>query len=136
MERTFQSPFNVYGPAFSIVVFILGAISIVGFQPDAQATGPAILCLFVVLLYAKHNQTFSEDERKILFFAHIDSTDSKNLRVAKHNNAKRHRPKRGLWKFFAKITSRASVTTAHTHKTNAAVSEKSPHEKDLTGPPP
>ncbi|KAH9141590.1 hypothetical protein AeRB84_014246 [Aphanomyces euteiches] len=131
MERTFQSPFDVYGPAFSIVVFIICAISIVGFQPDAEATGPAILGLFVVLslyyhLYAKHNQTFSEDERKILFFAHI----------AKHNNAKRHRPKRGLWKFFANRTSRASVTTTHTHKTNAAASEKSPHEKDLTGPPP
>ncbi|CAK4124594.1 unnamed protein product [Aphanomyces euteiches] len=125
MERTFKSPLGIYGPAFSIVVFVMCAISIVAFQPGSPTARFSIVSLLVLLSvyyhgYAKSRQTFSDEERKVLFFAHI----------AIHNNSK-HKHRSNLRRLMDKLLSRVSAAMIPTEKTNAQASERSPNKRDI-----
>ncbi|RHX99750.1 hypothetical protein DYB37_002017 [Aphanomyces astaci] len=88
-KRLFTSPLGIGGAVFAMCVWVLNTIGIVAFQGDHQMS-----LIFVVLLvgvcsgyyhgYAKHHQSFSEEEQKIMLFAHI----------AIHNSAKAKQAKR------------------------------------------
>ena len=76
IKREFVSPLGIPGAVFGSLVFLLGAISVIGFQNDNQFAFIAYLSIvFIVSLYyyfySKHHQTFSDDEQKILFVAHV-----------------------------------------------------------------
>ncbi|KAF0713791.1 Aste57867_4209 [Aphanomyces stellatus] len=84
MERKFRSPFGYTGAIFAIAIWCVMIIAIIFFQQDNQQSFVVVVCILSVCsvyyhIYAKHNQTFSDEERKALFFAH----------VSKHNNSKR-----------------------------------------------
>jgi len=76
LPREFRSPLGIYGAVYSMFVWLLASVSIVGFQKD---DGFAIsvfvgMCIFFSIfyhVYSKNRQTFSEEERKILFVAHV-----------------------------------------------------------------
>ncbi|CAK4112599.1 unnamed protein product [Aphanomyces euteiches] len=99
MERKFHSPLGKSGAVYSITVWVINAIAIIGFQGDDQKSFLTFILILVVCtvfyhLYAKHHQKFSEEERMSLFFAH----------VANHNNLKRsNRSNRSRKKFTLKV---------------------------------
>ncbi|KDO17307.1 hypothetical protein SPRG_17114 [Saprolegnia parasitica CBS 223.65] len=76
LERQYTSPLGICGAVFPLCVWLLNLVSIIGFQNDGQRAFLAFLSMWVVFsiyyfAYAKARQTFSDDERKILFVAHI-----------------------------------------------------------------
>jgi len=76
LPREFKSPLGLFGPCYSIAVFSLGIVSIIGFQGDNQVAFISFLCICAVFslyyfLVAKKIQTFSPDENKILLKAHV-----------------------------------------------------------------
>ena len=76
LPREFRSPLGIPGAVCSLLVWMLGAASIIGFQEDNQFAFIVVVCMIALLTvyyyaYAKSHQTFSEEERKILFVAHV-----------------------------------------------------------------
>ncbi|KDO17305.1 hypothetical protein SPRG_17112 [Saprolegnia parasitica CBS 223.65] len=76
LERTFTSPLGVPGAVFAFCVWQLNILSILGFQTSPGVAFGAFAVLWCLLTiyyyaYAKHRQTISDDERKILFVAHV-----------------------------------------------------------------
>ena len=74
----FRSPFGVFGAYYSILIWSLVAITVIALA----STEKFELIVYVVVMslltiyyhgYAKSRQTFSEDERKILFTAHVSN---------------------------------------------------------------
>ena len=81
IEREFRSPLHLFGAAYAFVVFLLGILGVVAFQPDRFALY-AVLVLqgfFSVyyFLVAKKKQTFSEDEQKIMLRVHVVTYNTK-----------------------------------------------------------
>ncbi|RHY04057.1 hypothetical protein DYB25_008780 [Aphanomyces astaci] len=79
MERKFLSPLAKFGAMYAIGIWIVTMIAILGFQRDGQVSillvvGVLVVCTVYYHLYAKHNQTFSDEERKALFFAHVGTS--------------------------------------------------------------
>ena len=76
IKREFRSPLGIYGAVYCLLVSLLGAVSVIGFQDDNQVAFITVLCIVFLLTlyyftYAKSRQTFSDEERKILFVAHV-----------------------------------------------------------------
>ena len=76
LPRKYYSPLGVYGAAYSFVVSLLGAIGVAAFQGDQQfaVITLVIMCALLSVYYfavVKHTQTFSEEERQLLFIAHV-----------------------------------------------------------------
>ena len=76
LPREFRSPLGIPGAVYSLMVWALGVVSIIGFQDDNQFAFIVVVCMIVLLTvfyyaYAKSRQTFSEEERKIMFVAHV-----------------------------------------------------------------
>ena len=76
LPRAYRSPLGLFGAIYSFIIWTLGAISIIGFQNDYQFAFIVIICIITLLSiyyynYAKRRQTFSEEEKKILFVAHV-----------------------------------------------------------------
>ncbi|ETV96734.1 hypothetical protein H310_10051 [Aphanomyces invadans] len=74
--RLFVSPFGRVGAAFAIVVWVLNAVAVIAFQQDDEASVISalvlvVLCALYYHLYAKHRQSFSEEEQRILLLVHI-----------------------------------------------------------------
>ncbi|KAF0686957.1 Aste57867_21249 [Aphanomyces stellatus] len=101
LERKFKSPFGIPGAVVAMAIFGLDIISITFFQHD---NGAAILCFLaligaLVLYYykvAKHRQVFSEEERKILFSAHVARINlkrSKQKKTYEASNSQNSRPR-------------------------------------------
>ena len=71
----FQSPFGIYGAMFSIFVWLIGIISIIGFQKN----NIAIIAISIVFAsftityftYYRKRQTFSEMEKEIFFRIYV-----------------------------------------------------------------
>ncbi|CAK4685618.1 unnamed protein product [Aphanomyces euteiches] len=89
MERKFKSPLGKAGAMCSIIVWMVLAVAVIGFQGDNQESFIAVLvilfiCSMYYQFYAKFRQKFSDEERMSLFFAH----------VANHNNSKRSKSSR------------------------------------------
>ena len=76
LAREFRSPLGIPGAVYSILVWTLGIVSVIGFQGDKQFALIVFVCvcLLSTLFYfswSKNRQTFSDDECKILFVAHV-----------------------------------------------------------------
>jgi len=75
IKREFHSPFGIFGAVYAMLVFSLCVLSVVAFQTDQYAL-ICIVSLQIVLAmyyfgYAKFRQTFSPEESKIMFVAHV-----------------------------------------------------------------
>jgi len=76
LPRQFRSPLGIAGAIYSMLVWILIFISLIGFQQDGHFAIIAYLGIigFLTVYYfylAKRKQTFSEEEKKVLFVAHV-----------------------------------------------------------------
>ncbi|KAF0776108.1 hypothetical protein AaE_000193 [Aphanomyces astaci] len=77
IPRTFRSPLGVAGAGVAICVFTLCALSILVFQDAQTGTSKAAMVVMLAVLsmyyhlFAKSRQTISDDEQKLLFFAHV-----------------------------------------------------------------
>ncbi|KAJ0405875.1 hypothetical protein P43SY_001607 [Pythium insidiosum] len=75
-SSTFHSPLGVYGAVYSLAVWLLGLLSLAGFQGDGGRRFLAFLVIIALLavvymLYARHHQTFSPEENKVFLVAHV-----------------------------------------------------------------
>ncbi|ETW01737.1 hypothetical protein H310_06342 [Aphanomyces invadans] len=109
MERKFRSPVGKAGAIYAIAIWVVTMIAILGFQGDAQASFLFVLGILGVAtvyyhIYAKHKQTFSDEERKALFFAH----------VANHNNSKRSHHSRGKGKPLSTLLKKIGLKNVST----------------------
>ena len=69
-EGWFKSPFGPYGAMYAIVIFAIGAVSVIALQPDNQVAFVTVVILFCLYtsayhFYAKGRQYFSVDEKFI-----------------------------------------------------------------------
>ncbi|KAH9163655.1 hypothetical protein LEN26_000394 [Aphanomyces euteiches] len=109
MERIFKNPLGNFGAVYSIAVWAINAIAIIGFQGDSQKSFIAMLLILVVCtiyyhFHAKSRQMFSEEERLSLFFAHVA-----NFNSAKHKNHFRKQQSKKLMKFVYRNQKRVAV---------------------------
>ncbi|KAF0682678.1 Aste57867_25196 [Aphanomyces stellatus] len=139
MERQFVSPVGIPGVVFATGVWALNLVSIVAFQGDGQVSVLAALLLVSVFSvyyqgYAKHRQTFSEDERKILFFVHVANNNA-GKRTRRHSNGSNPRASGGRlrhkvmhwWHHSRAATSSVASAAKSSHKT----SHQSPTHQDI-----
>lgn len=74
--REFHSPLGVYGAVYSMAVWLLGIVSVAGFQQD-QGIAVIVfvsLCVLLSVYYyfiGKTHQQLSEEERTVMFKAHV-----------------------------------------------------------------
>lgn len=76
LERSYNSPFRIYGAIYGILLFIFGLITVLFFQQDSYFTLYVFLVyLCVMTIYyickAKRSQYFSQEEQAILLVAYI-----------------------------------------------------------------
>ncbi|ETW01733.1 hypothetical protein H310_06338 [Aphanomyces invadans] len=76
LSRGFHSPFGIPGAVVSMVVWVFTMVSIIGFQDDHENSLIVALAIVAALTlyyhcFAKYRQTFSEDERRVLFPVHV-----------------------------------------------------------------
>ncbi|DBA01892.1 TPA: hypothetical protein N0F65_006040 [Lagenidium giganteum] len=84
-QSKFPSPFGIGGAIVSLLVWIIGIVSIVGFQERSAAvtTGTAVVIGLVSAFYvgyARKRQRFSPDERSVLMIAHVAKVNRSNVR--------------------------------------------------------
>ncbi len=84
IHRDFRSPLGRGGAVFSLLVWLLCILSVAAFAEDNQFALIAFVCVGGVLtvyyfIYAKSRQTFSEEEKKVLFVAHVINCESTSL---------------------------------------------------------
>ncbi|KAF0720668.1 Aste57867_93 [Aphanomyces stellatus] len=126
LERRYKSPFGIAGAVFAMVVFGINIIALSFFQRD---NGAGILCfttLIVSLLVyynkvAKHRQVFSEEERKILFSAHvarINQKRSKQKRTYEVRNSSSH----GSRNRSARVSAKSASPSKHGRSMKSAIS--------------
>ena len=81
LSREYRSPFGIYGAVFAFCVFLFGIICVIFFQNDNYLAvsiyaGIAGVLTLYYFAYASKRQTMSEEERKILFVAHVVNHNS------------------------------------------------------------
>lgn len=75
-SSAFRSPFGIYGALYSLLVWILGLVSIAFFQENDGIEISVFLAIILVisvfyLAYAKSRQTLSSKEHKVFLMAHV-----------------------------------------------------------------
>jgi len=114
IKREFRSPFGVYGAMYSATVFSFGFVSVVYFQPDNHFAIYVFLCISCLLtcyyyLYANKRQTFSKQEQKILFVAHVITYNGSKSRQRARRPTNTNASKPMQSKHFSKGSSAGSV---------------------------
>lgn len=76
VPREFRSPFGVFGSFYSILIWVLCTLGILIYESEQHIVLTTCVLVGVVLTayyhgYAKKHQSFSEEEKKILFTAHV-----------------------------------------------------------------
>jgi len=82
LRRHFESPLGIFGSLYALAVFAISGVAVIGFLGDKQV---AFLCFIVMIVllsvyyffHVKDRQTFSTDEEKILFVAHVMNYNKK-----------------------------------------------------------
>jgi hypothetical protein len=81
LPRQYHSPLGVPGAVLAFLIFLLGIISIIGFQRDQCRALIGLICItgawsMYYFRYAKRRQMLSKDELKITFVVHVMNLDS------------------------------------------------------------
>lgn len=84
IKRKTKSPLGLFGAVYAISVFTLGVVSIIGFQKDDQIAFISFVSMVAAMsvyyfTVSKFTQTFSKDEQKILFVAHVVNFNVKSV---------------------------------------------------------
>ncbi|OQR95565.1 Amino Acid-Polyamine-Organocation (APC) Family [Thraustotheca clavata] len=83
LTRSYRSPLGVVGAGYALTVWMINLVAVFGFQDNIIYKSEILLVLLVLLTmyyfgYAKYRQQMSEDEQKVLFFAHVaNANDAK-----------------------------------------------------------
>ncbi|KAG7382154.1 hypothetical protein PHYPSEUDO_005180 [Phytophthora pseudosyringae] len=85
----FRSPFGSWGALYSMSVWVLSIIGIVGFQGNGGVETYAFLAVFTLLTvfyfaYARKRQTFSPQENRVMLVAHVTKFNIKKVAAARH----------------------------------------------------
>lgn len=93
-SSSFRSPFGVPGAVFSLLVWVVGFVSVCGFQEHSEVEVTVfvvvIACLSVFYFsYAQPRQTFSQQETKVFLAAHVMKLgkQAKKKRLHKKNSS-------------------------------------------------
>jgi hypothetical protein len=76
MIKGFKSPFGICGAIYSLVMFVIGNVTVLTMNEDFQYLLPGFVGFFLLislyyLLWANKRQGFSAEEQKVLFSAYI-----------------------------------------------------------------
>lgn len=128
IKRDWRSPLGIGGAVFAIFVWLLSALSVMGFANDGQFALIAFVVVMAVgsayyFLYANSRQQFSADEKKILFIAHIINFNG--TKAAKNKQKAKKYP--WIQRVSRFLSSRSvSVSDARTGSKAAATDSRSP----------
>lgn len=90
-SSSFRSPFGIPGAIFSLAVWVVGFISVCGYQEHSEIE----VAVFVVVIgaltvfyfaYAQSRQTFSQQETKIFLVAHVMKLGKQSKKKKLHKN--------------------------------------------------
>lgn len=92
LPREFRSPFGIAGAVFALCVFVLGIICVIFFQNDnhiAISIYAGIIGVISIYYFAwaMKRQTISEQERKVLFVAHVVNNSNRKRRSKKSSKS-------------------------------------------------
>ena len=76
VDRSFNSPFGIFGGIVSLCMWVLGIVSVAGFQNDNQDALIAVCVLYGFFtlwyfMYAKYHQSFSCEEKATFFKLYV-----------------------------------------------------------------
>jgi ethanolamine permease len=79
VPRNYRSPVGIPGAVYAIVMNVVGIISCFFFQDDKYLTLYAFIvfvgiCTIYYVAYVRHKQTFSPEEREVMFVAHVHTS--------------------------------------------------------------
>ncbi|OWZ04956.1 hypothetical protein PHMEG_00023046 [Phytophthora megakarya] len=100
----FQSPFGVAGAVYSMIVWILSSIAVLGFQNSGGVEVTVFFSMTTLLTllyfgYSRKRQTFSSAENRIMLVAHVTKFNMKKNVVRKKtriHNASSSKPSGGV----------------------------------------
>ncbi|OQR95561.1 Amino Acid-Polyamine-Organocation (APC) Family [Thraustotheca clavata] len=113
LPRAYNSPFGVVGAVYAFVVWMINLIAVLGFQENLLYKAQIVIAIFIMLTlyyfgHAKHHQKMSQDEQKVLFFAHVaNANDSKRKRL-RGNRTPTHSSTESISRAFDAIRAYAS----------------------------
>ncbi|OQR94251.1 Amino Acid-Polyamine-Organocation (APC) Family [Achlya hypogyna] len=138
LPRTFRSPVGIPGACYALGVWLVNIVAILSCQ-DNVAYKMQIITGFFGLLgvyyvgYAKHRQQMSEDERKVLFFAHVANANDARR---KHNKS-HSRPASSVDRFMSVLKETfASRRLSSSRPTVGKKVSVGPHPSTLPRPRP
>lgn len=96
-SSSFHSPFGIFGAAYSLVVWLLGLISVAFFQESAGLEFFVFLGILAVLTvfyfaYAKSRQTLSAQEHKVFLLAHVMKFNKDKSRKKQYSSSQSPNP--------------------------------------------
>lgn len=96
-SSSFHSPFGIYGAAYSLIIWLLGLISIAFFQESAGLEffvflGILSALTFFYFAYAKSRQTLSTQEHKVFLLAHVMKFNKDKSRKKQYSSSQSLNP--------------------------------------------
>ncbi|KAL4106168.1 hypothetical protein PRIC1_004222 [Phytophthora ramorum] len=87
----FQSPFGSFGALYSMCVWVLSIVGIVGFQGNGNVETLVFLAVVALLTvfyfaYARKRQTFSPQENRVMLVAHVTKFNIKKVAARRKNH--------------------------------------------------
>ncbi|GAB9473017.1 hypothetical protein Gpo141_00010180 [Globisporangium polare] len=97
-SSSFHSPFGVYGAAYSLIIWLLGLISVACFQESSGLEFFVFLGILAALtvfyfVYAKSRQTLSAQEHKVFLLAHVMKFNKDKSRKKQYSSSQSPNPR-------------------------------------------
>lgn len=97
-SSSFHSPFGIYGAVYSLIIWLLGLISVALFQESAGLEFFVFLGILAVLTlfyfaYAKSRQTLSTQEHKVFLLAHVMKFNKDKSRKKQYSSSQSPNPR-------------------------------------------
>ncbi len=91
LTRSFTSPLGIWGAIYGLGNYFIGLVSIVFYSGNSYYSVYALICVFafssaLFWLIIARNQSFSEEEKKLMFKAYlINANREKRMKILKRN---------------------------------------------------
>jgi len=122
IKCTFKSPLGIFGAVYSILIFVVAAVSISFFQGNNTFCLPSLLIMWTVFslyyfLVAKNKQKFSDDEQRSVLVAH----------TLKYNYRKRRRRKKLFRAAVSSVVISVRPVLEHLQSKDSDIGARSSH---------
>ena len=131
IDREFTSPVGIAGAVYAFLIYLLATISIIAFQNDDQVAliSFVVTCASLSLYYyffSRHTQTFSEDEKKIMFRVHVINYNTSGTKRRHVQQTNKNSIRRLLFGYFYSESQNSSRSNHNVNeKSSGGVSEAS-----------